>query len=153
MTESYWKYLENSISRVVSVMDRILLLISVLNTRIQALEKKAALEEKAEGEVEEKEKDPEPEPKPDPIASLPMSEFEWIVNNKGELGFRVGSRFFFMYKGEPLEYTDFPDAEGMKYRKIGMREFGESGPPQVNSNDPFIPDEWKLLPLCQIKSV
>lgn len=55
----------------------------------------------------------------------PMPEgLMWIVNDQGELGVKIGKRLFFIYKGEPLEYT----AEPIRYRQIGKREFGESGP-------------------------
>lgn len=50
----------------------------------------------------------------------------WIVNSLGELGVRVGSRFYFMYKGDSLEYTEEGASHlGLKYRVVGKREFGE----------------------------
>lgn len=60
---------------------------------------------------------------------------EWIVNDIGELGVKVGTRFFFLYKGESLEYGKEGGADGiathedgtpMKYRIVGKREFGET---------------------------
>ncbi|HWT35756.1 MAG TPA: hypothetical protein VN289_05705 [Paraburkholderia sp.] len=62
----------------------------------------------------------------------------WIVNDLGELGVKVGTRFFFLYKGENIEYGTEPDAtvkdcvalhdDGtpMMYRIVGKREFGET---------------------------
>lgn len=58
---------------------------------------------------------------------------QWIVNDLGELGVKVGRRFFFLYKGENLEYgEDTPsetalhdDGTPMRYRMVGKREFGE----------------------------
>lgn len=60
----------------------------------------------------------------------------WIVNDLGELGVRVGSRFFFLYKGDNLEYGTnsesrdagvslHDDGTPMRYRIVGKREFGE----------------------------
>lgn len=48
----------------------------------------------------------------------------WIVNSMGELGVEVGGRFFFLYKGESLEYKPHEDVE-IFYRPVGKREFGE----------------------------
>jgi hypothetical protein len=59
---------------------------------------------------------------------------QWIVNDLGELGVKVGSRFFFLYKGDNIEYGADCDRDGvalhddgtqMKYRIVGKREFGE----------------------------
>lgn len=71
--------------------------------------------------------------------AVPMTdEPEWIVNDLGELGVRVGSRFFFLYKGDNIEYgTDgisdsrdgvalHDDGTPMHYRIVGKREFGET---------------------------
>lgn len=49
---------------------------------------------------------------------------EWVVNELGELGVKIGDQFFFLYKGESLQYTDDPDAP-RKYRPVGKCEFGE----------------------------
>lgn len=60
----------------------------------------------------------------------------WIVNDLGELGVKVNGRFFFLYKGDNIEYGSYPDCqrdgvaihdEGdpMRYRIVGKREFGE----------------------------
>jgi hypothetical protein len=61
----------------------------------------------------------------------------WIVNDMGELGVKVGERFFFLYKGGNIEYgkstsnvrngiTLHDDGTPMKYRIVGKREFGET---------------------------
>ena len=60
----------------------------------------------------------------------------WIVNDLGELGVKVCGRFFFLYKGENIEYGEVSEVEGgvclhddgskMKYRIVGKREFGET---------------------------
>lgn len=62
---------------------------------------------------------------------------EWIVNDLGELGVKVGERFFFLYKGESIEYGEHADGgiakhdDGtpMMYRRVGKREFGETCQP------------------------
>lgn len=59
---------------------------------------------------------------------------EWIVNDLGELGVKVGHRFFFLYKGNSLEYGKncagetalHEDGTPMRYRIVGKREFGET---------------------------
>lgn len=69
-----------------------------------------------------------------PLVSLVTSmEPQWIVNSLGELGVKVGERFFFLYKGYSIEYGEpgeefamYSDGEPMKYRIVGKREFGET---------------------------
>lgn len=61
----------------------------------------------------------------------------WIVNDLGELGVKIGERFFFLYKGENIEYGSggkgsialHDDGTPMKYRLVGKREFGETCQP------------------------
>jgi hypothetical protein len=79
---------------------------------------------------------------------------EWIVNNLGELGVRVGGRFFFLYKGRSLEYRNDgdPDERLMRYRPVGKREFGETCQPLgldrlTDRYDEETGGEWKILPL------
>lgn len=63
---------------------------------------------------------------------------EWIINNIGELGVKVGSRFYFLYKGYSLEYKD-DGGPPMKWRPVYKREFGEvCHPPSFTSHE-----EWK----------
>jgi hypothetical protein len=52
---------------------------------------------------------------------------EWVVNDAAELGVRIGSRFFWLYKGRSLEYPDGKHDNGtpMLWRPVGKREFGE----------------------------
>lgn len=56
----------------------------------------------------------------------------WIVNDLGELGVHVNGRFFFLYKGDNIEYGKnggvsalHDDGTPMRYRVVGKREFGE----------------------------
>lgn len=64
---------------------------------------------------------------------------EWVVNEAGELGVRIGERVFFMYKGDPLEYETDPPGQGL-YRKVEKREFGESGP--ISEMKKRNPKDW-----------
>jgi hypothetical protein len=48
---------------------------------------------------------------------------EWVVNDMGELGVKIGDRFFFLYKGKSLEYDD-PNM-AIQWRPVEKREFGE----------------------------
>jgi hypothetical protein len=52
---------------------------------------------------------------------------EWVVNDSGELGVKIGNQFFFMYKGHSLVYDSAKHDDGsqMRWRLIGKREFGE----------------------------
>lgn len=82
-------------------------------------------------------------PQPDELMAQreelpPLPEPQWIVNDLGELGVRVGDRFFFLYKGDNIEYgvdgigeaengiAIHEDGKPMKYRMVGKREFGET---------------------------
>ncbi len=56
---------------------------------------------------------------------------EWVVNDIGELGVKIGERFFFLYKGCSLEYDGLHDEDEdgnqkpMRWRHVYKREFGE----------------------------
>lgn len=50
--------------------------------------------------------------------NLTTDDVEWVVNEMGELGVKIGCQFFFLYKGYSYQ-------GGEKYRPIGKREFGE----------------------------
>lgn len=58
---------------------------------------------------------------------------EWIVNDMGELGVKLGNRCFFIYKGDNIEYENGKHDDGtpILYRKVGKREFGETCKPDV----------------------
>jgi len=99
----------------------------------------------------------------------------WVVNNIGELGVRVGARFFFLYKGESIEYKEGDnvreegygrDAIPLKWRKVNKREFGEVQHPegwyerQMYKDEEYLPpipnatkaeEHWQLLPLPREK--
>lgn len=92
---------------------------------------------------------------------------QWIVNSRGELGVKIGNQFFFLYKGDSLCYGGYSDTrvdgvcldtEGpretwgkMKYRPVGKREFGVSGPKvEVNLGDS---DKWQDLPAAPFTKV
>jgi hypothetical protein len=51
----------------------------------------------------------------------------WVVNDNAELGVKIGSKFYWLYKGRSLEYKDNKHDDGtpIKYRQVGKREFGE----------------------------
>lgn len=69
----------------------------------------------------------------------------WIINSLGELGVEIDGKFFFLYKGESLEYTNQPDVQGMQFRPVGKREFGEVCRP--DGFDVADHDNWSALPL------
>ena len=95
---------------------------------------------------------------------------EWIVNNLGELGVKVGENYFFCYKGRSIRY-DADDIEGpsddeegihpLKWRPVYKREFGECihPPPKTKHSydrgeyDPMMgrydfgpAEHWKPIP-------
>lgn len=74
-------------------------------------------------------------------SELVDDDVEWIVNDNAELGVKIGSRMFFLYKGCSLEYKDglHDDGRPMKWRPVYKREFGECcHPPHLNR----IPDDY-----------
>lgn len=58
----------------------------------------------------------------------PVGSPEWIVNDLGELGVKVGNAFYFLYKGDNIQYETglHDDGTPMMWRKVGKREFGET---------------------------
>lgn len=58
-------------------------------------------------------------------SKLTKHDVEWIVNEEGELGVKIGNRKFICYKGESLEYQDESDSPKY-YRSVEKREFGET---------------------------
>jgi hypothetical protein len=90
--------------------------------------------------------------------TLSVNDIEWVVNDSGELGVKIGTQVFFMYKGEAIAYGSFADTRRdgiaihdngtqMKWRAVQKREFGESGPTvKVDVDDGL---DWRLLPASQ----
>jgi hypothetical protein len=66
-------------------------------------------------------------------ATIDHGEPEWIVNDLGELGVKLRGRFFFLYKGDSIEYHDgvHDDGTPILWRPVGKREFGETCWPVV----------------------
>lgn len=65
-------------------------------------------------------------------SSLTADAVEWVVNDIGELGVKVGNRFFFLYKGSSLEYPEGHDnGSPMRWRHVYKREFGECCHPDL----------------------
>ena len=83
-----------------------------------------------------------------------MNEPEWVVNSLGELGVKIDGRFFFLYKGESIEYgadelhdediNGFSGSEPMMVRPVFKREFGETCHPAkpVHKSDSH---EWQVM--------
>lgn len=74
----------------------------------------------------------------------------WVVNSIGELGVKVGGRFFFLYKGYSLEYgVEMPAADPseppLMWTEVGKREFGETVSTVVNVQDGR---HWMRLPFA-----
>ena len=61
--------------------------------------------------------------KPHNIGKLRESDVEWVVNNLGELGVKIGNQCFFLYKGESIEYSG--DNEAHSYRPVAKLALGE----------------------------
>lgn len=90
-------------------------------------------------------------------ATLPdeesATEPQWVVNSLAELGVRVGRRFFWLYKGNSLEYTALGVGDSgapIMWRPVGKREFGEVCSPlsYVMHDGRFVAGEgWQTLPL------
>jgi hypothetical protein len=68
--------------------------------------------------------------------NLKSEDVEWVVNDSAELGVKIGSQFFWLYKGESLIYEDalHDDGSPMFWRHVFKREFGECAHP-VNHED------------------
>jgi hypothetical protein len=81
----------------------------------------------------------------DAMARITISkdDVKWVVNDLGELGVCVQGRYFFLYKGESIEYGDEvsnirdgkainDDGTEMMVRPVGKREFGETCKPVIH---------------------
>ena len=75
--------------------------------------------------------------------TMNASHVKWVVNDLGELGVCVQGRYFFLYKGESLEYgsrggtaqdryATHDDGTPMMVRPVGKREFGETCKPIIH---------------------
>lgn len=60
-----------------------------------------------------------------PPVSISKEDIQWVVNDSAELGVKIVGKFFWLYKGESLDYTTHDDDTPIKYRQVGKREFGE----------------------------
>ena len=65
------------------------------------------------------------------VRSIDIDAIEWIVNNRGELGVKIGKTFAFLYKGQSIEYTEA--GPEMRWRHVQKREFGECCHPRTMS--------------------
>jgi hypothetical protein len=81
---------------------------------------------------------------------------EWIVNDSGELGVKIGDRFAFCYKGRSIDYGGtHDDGSPMLYRAVEKREFGETIRPAAEWKGEIVVeadgtyrmgDDWKQMP-------
>jgi hypothetical protein len=93
------------------------------------------------------------------VARLSDDDVQWVVNDMSELGVKIGTRFFFLYKGESLEYKDNADGPVM-WRRVWKREFGEcchpwqfikerTGDARISDNYPSVDgssaSDWKTI--------
>lgn len=90
------------------------------------------------------------------IDRISESDVQWVVNDLGELGVCVHNRYFFLYKGQSLEYGNSPnsvhcqyaihdDGTTMRVRPVGTREFGETCKSELDSTE-FDAADWRPLP-------
>ena len=92
------------------------------------------------------------------MSYLKAEQVEWITNDNGELGVKIGDQFFFLYKGHSLVYESGLHDNGtpMHWRPVGKREFGECAYP-INHDDYSKigtvslgdSDLWKQMPPAQ----
>lgn len=86
---------------------------------------------------------------------LKAEQVEWVVNDIAELGVKIGSKFFWLYKGTSLVYEEATHDDGspMHWRHVFTREFGEVVHPINYANPELIgtvslddSEDWALLP-------
>lgn len=71
----------------------------------------------------------------------PSQSVNWVVNDNAELGVEVDGRYYFLYKGDSLQYRD---GQRRFVRPVGRYEFGEVCKPQrMVINDNLIPYDVK----------
>lgn len=58
-------------------------------------------------------------------APLRSTDVEWILNDQGEIGVKIGEQFFFCYKGNSFMYDTMIEGEKLTYRLVGKRELDE----------------------------
>lgn len=78
---------------------------------------------------------PTPPAQPEAVrVPLTDEDVEWVVNDLGELGVKIGNQFFWLYKGYSLVYKDAKHDDGspMMWRIVGKREFGETCKPIIH---------------------
>lgn len=78
---------------------------------------------------------PTPPAQPEAVrVPLTDEDVEWVVNDLGELGVKIGNQFFWLYKGYSLVYEDAKHDDGspMMWRIVGKREFGETCKPIIH---------------------
>jgi DNA-binding XRE family transcriptional regulator len=67
--------------------------------------------------------------------NLLEDQVEWVVNDIAELGVKIGSQFFWCYKGRSIVYDEpHEDGSAMYWRPVFKREFGECVHP-INYKD------------------
>ncbi len=71
---------------------------------------------------------------PNSNSTLTSDMVEWVVNNSGDLGVKIGNQFFFLYKGRSVQYKNEEEMmdgsiRQMQWRNVGKREFGEACKP------------------------
>lgn len=101
-------------------------------------------------------------------------EVHWVVNSLADLGVEIDGKYYFLYKGESIEYTGkelfHENGTPVMVRRIGKREFGETCNPRkwdgeeipymrevspfplffsesLRDKIPPLPDEYKWKPL------
>ncbi len=58
---------------------------------------------------------------------LSKNDIQWVVNDRAELGIKIGNQFFWLYKGDSLVYDSGKHDDGtpIRWRLVDKHEFGE----------------------------